>query len=107
MSAVRKWGGRTLDYAKCGGQEPKFMGSISDFGQNSAKVGGSCTPCPPVDKCPVITFMFDLAILNHFGFSVTNVHIKSLSRISFYLLKNLHKKKFMRNLDQVRKDLHK
>ena len=40
LSAVRKWGGKTSDYAKSGGQNQKSMASISDFGQNLAKVGG-------------------------------------------------------------------
>jgi len=34
------WGGKTSDMLKVGGQNPKFMPNISDFGQNLAKVGG-------------------------------------------------------------------
>ena len=31
---------------KLGGKNQRFMVIISDFGQNSAKVGGSCPPPP-------------------------------------------------------------
>ena len=41
---------------KVGGQNQKSMASISDFGQNLAKVGGNSPPCPPVDKCPAMKF---------------------------------------------------
>ena len=48
LSAVRKWGGKTSDYAKSGGgQNQKSMASISDFGQNLAKVGGAIAPPAP------------------------------------------------------------
>ena len=37
---------------KVGGQYQKFMVSISNLGQNLAKVGGRSPPPCPVDKCP-------------------------------------------------------
>ena len=41
LSAVRKWRARLQIMLKVGCKDQKFMASISDFGQNSSKVGGS------------------------------------------------------------------
>ena len=49
-----KVGDKTSDYSKSEGKNQNFIAIMTDFGQNSAKVGGSCPPCTSLDKCPVL-----------------------------------------------------
>ena len=53
LSAIRKWGGKTSDYAKSGGARTENSWQVQVIlAKIQQKWGGSCPPCPTVDKCP-------------------------------------------------------